>query len=78
MEELGEGLIKAVLRFIRLVLIETLCEFVIYWVGRIFLLLVTFGRYPRGKLAQEHEGRIICTGLAVTFTSIILIGIYAQ
>lgn len=75
MEELAEGAIKTILRFIRFILIEAICEFLIYWVGRIFLLAVTLGNYPRGKQAEEHEGRIICTGIAVIILSIILISI---
>ena len=75
-EELAEGAVKTILRLIRFILIETICEFVIYWVGRIFLLTITLGNYPRGKQTEEHEGRIICTGIAVIILSIVLISIY--
>ncbi|ACA85577.1 hypothetical protein Swoo_1285 [Shewanella woodyi ATCC 51908] len=75
-EELAEGAIKTILRLIRFILIEAICEFLIYWVGRIFLLVVTLGNYPRGKQAEEHEGRIICTGIVVIILSIVLISIY--
>ena len=73
MEELAEGAIKTILRIIRFVLVEAICEFVIYWVGRIFLLIITLGNYPRGRQVEAHEGRIICTGFAVIILSIILI-----
>ena len=75
-EELAEGAIKTILRFIRFILIEAICEFLIYWVGRIFLLAVTLGNYPRGMQAEEHEGRIIFTGIVVIILSIVLISLY--
>ncbi|MGB1261369.1 MAG: hypothetical protein ACPG52_00545 [Cognaticolwellia sp.] len=76
MEELAEGAIKTILRFIRFILIEAICEFLIYWVGRLFLLAVTLGRYPSGKQVEEHEGRIICTGIVVIILCIVLISLY--
>jgi phage baseplate assembly protein W len=75
-EELAEVTIKPILRAIRFILIEAICEFLIYWVGRIFLLVVTLGNYPRGRQVEEHEGRIIFTGIVVIILSIFLISIY--
>ena len=75
-EELAEGAIKPILRLIRFILIEAICEFLIYWVGRLFLLVMTLGNYPRGKQVEEHEGRIICTGFIVIILSVILISMY--
>ncbi len=76
MEELAEGALKTILRFIRFILIEAVCEFLIYWIGRIFLLVVTLGNYPRGRQVKEHEGRIICTGVMLIILAITLISIY--
>ena len=76
MEELAEGAIKPIFRLIRFIFIEAICEFLIYWVGRIFLLVVTLGKYPRGRQVEEHEGRIICTGIVVIILSIVLISMY--
>ena len=76
MEELAEGVVKGILRFIRYVLIEGICEFLLFCIGRLFLLLITLGRYPRGAKAQEHEGYIICVGMLVVITSVILISLY--
>ncbi|AXT32620.1 hypothetical protein D1819_07010 [Pseudoalteromonas tunicata] len=75
-EELAEGAFKAILRFIRFILLEAICEFLIYWVGRIFLNIVTLGNYPRGRQVEDHEGRIICTGFAVIILTIVLISLY--
>lgn len=76
MEELTEGAIKYILKFIRFILIEAICEVLIYWVGRIFLFSVTLGRYPSGIQAEDHEGRIICTAGLVIIASIVLISRY--
>lgn len=75
MEELAEGGIKGLLRLIRLILIEGVCEILLYWIGRVFLLLVTFGRYPRGDKVDEHEGRIILIGFVVSVITIIIISL---
>lgn len=76
MEELAEGALKTILRLIRFIFIEAFCEFLIYWVGRISLLIVTLGRYPRGRQVEEHEGCIICVGITVIILSVLLISIY--
>ena len=76
MEEIAEGAFKGILRFIRYILIEGICEFLLFWMGRIFLLLITLGRYPRGTKAEEHEGYIVCVGIAVVITAVILISLY--
>jgi hypothetical protein len=77
MEEIAEGVIKLVYRFMRFFLLDVICEFIIYWIGRIFLLVVTLGNYPRGRQVDEHEGRIICTGFVVIILSVVLISQYA-
>ncbi len=76
MEELAEGIIKTILRILRFILIDAICEFVIYWIGRIFLIVVALGNYPQGRQIEKHEGRIICTGFLVIILSIVLISIY--
>lgn len=76
MEELAEGAVKPILRLIRFILIEAFCEFLVYWVGRLSLLTITLGKYPRGRLAEEHEGRIILTGFVVIILSVVLISLY--
>jgi len=75
-EELAEGILKTFLRIIRFVLIEAICEFLLYWIGRIFLWVVTLGNYPQGRQTEEHEGRIMLTGGVVIILSLVLISIY--
>lgn len=76
MEELGEGVLRAILRFIRTVLIEGICEFLLYWTGRLFLLLFTLGRYPRDRQTEEHEGRIMFVGFFVIVALVIIISLF--
>lgn len=78
MEELAGGVIKAILRIIHFIFVQTIYEFLFYWVGRLFLLVVTLGYYPRGRRVEEHENRIICTGFSVIMLSLILIKVYTD
>ncbi|WP_440876763.1 hypothetical protein [Thalassotalea sp. PLHSN55] len=73
MEELAEGLLKTILRFIRWFLLEAICERFLYWLGRLFLLAVTFGAYPNAQQQRAHQGRIIFTGLLVAIVIVVLI-----
>lgn len=75
MEEIVEGPIKFILRVIRWLLIETLCEFVFFHVGRLFLLAITFARYPNKLQCEQHEGRISFIGFVVTVALIVFISI---
>lgn len=40
-------------------------DFVLFNLGRAALLLVTAGRYPRGRSLQAHTGRISAVGILV-------------
>jgi hypothetical protein len=76
MEEIGEGALRVILRFIRTVLIEGICESLLYWIGRLFLLLLTLGRYPRAEQTEEHEGRIMFVGFLVVVALVIIISLF--
>jgi len=75
MEEIVEGPIRFIFRIIRWILIEALCEFLFFHIGRLFLLMVTFARYPNKAQCERHEGRIIGVGLVVTVALIIIISV---
>lgn len=76
MEELVEGVFKGIFKLIRVILVEGICELLLYWVGRTFLLAITLGKYPRGQQTEDHEVFIICTGLVVTIGIVVLISSY--
>lgn len=75
MEEVAEGVIRSVFRILKWILVEALFEVVFYWLGRIFLLIVTFGRYPRGTIANQHEGRISATGAFLFIAGLVLLAL---
>jgi hypothetical protein len=64
-EEITNGIVS-VIKSIFYVLVW---QFVLFNVGRITLLLVTVGRYPKGRLVELHVNRISLVGLAVLFTA---------
>jgi len=66
MDEIFEGPIKFILRVIRWLFVELLCDFVFFQVGRLFLLVITLGKYPSSHQLAQHEGRITLTGFFVT------------
>lgn len=76
MEELSEGLLKGLFRLIRFILIEAMCEFLFYWIGRLFLLMITLGRYPRGNKVEDDELFIIVVGIVFSVVSVICISYF--
>jgi hypothetical protein len=59
-EEITNGFVS----FIKFVFYALVWQFVLFNVGRFALLLLTVGRYPRGRIVQLHENRISLVGLA--------------
>lgn len=76
MEDLAEGVFRGILRFIKSVIIEGICEGVCYWVGRLFLQVVTMGNYPRGKQTINHQGRITVVGILVCIAIVATVSTY--
>jgi hypothetical protein len=54
--------LAAVLRFL---FVNLLTNLVLFNVGRVTLLAVTVGRYPRGRMLVAHEERIVACGVLV-------------
>ena len=71
-EEITNGIVS-VIKSIFYVLVW---QFVLFNVGRITLLLVTVGRYPKGRLVELHVNRISLVGLAVLFTAWSVVAIH--
>jgi len=65
MEDLLEGAFRGISSAVRWVLINFLVEIVLHWIGRISLLVITFGNYPRGNKAEEDETFITISGVVV-------------
>ena len=71
-EEITNGIVS-VIKSIFYVLVW---QFVLFNIGRITLLLVTVGRYPKGRLVELHVNRISLVGLAVLFTAWSVVAIH--
>lgn len=75
LEEIAEGAVKGLLRFIRFLLTELFSETLTYWLGRIFLKAVTLGRYPPTPETAKDRDRIITTGVIVIILTVVAISI---
>ena len=75
MEDLLEGTFRGVLSAVRWVLINFFVEIVIHWIGRISLLVITFGNYPRGHKVEEDEAFITISGIVafIAFAALAII-----
>lgn len=71
-DEITSGIVS-VIKFIFYTLVW---QFVLFNVGRITLLLITAGRYPKGRHVQLHESRISLVGLTVLFIAWLVIAIH--
>jgi hypothetical protein len=56
---------RASVTALRFVFVHFLYNIVLFNLGRVALLLVSFGRYPRGRTLSAHEGRISACGVLV-------------
>lgn len=65
MEDLLESIFRGVLSAVRWVLINFFVEIILHWIGRISLLVITFGNYPSGPEIEENETFITISGLVV-------------
>lgn len=74
LESLGRGLVS-VLRF---VFWHVLFEVLLFNLGRIALLAVTFGRFPRASHLDRHHALIGGAGVVVVVGLIFAIGFYNQ
>lgn len=65
MEDFLEGTFRGILSAVRWLLINFIVETVLHWVGRISLLIITFGNYPRSHKVEEDETFISISGIVV-------------
>ena len=74
MEESIGSLFRLTLHVLRYFIVELVCEFLLYWTGRLSLYALTLGRYPNKRQQREHEGRIMLVGFIILCTLVIVIG----
>lgn len=73
MEDVAKGLFRVVFKVFHWLLIDALVEGICYFLGRFTLLVITLGRYPRGRMVREHEGRITLFGVVLFFLLLFVI-----
>jgi len=66
LEDLFKILAEGFIEFIKWFFGQVLIEIIFYGIGRITLLILTLGRYPRGKEAHKDADIITLVGLAVS------------
>ncbi len=72
MEEILESAAKGFISVLRLVIFEI----ILFNLGRVSLLFITLGRYPKGIWLKKHETRIGLTGLLIIISILLVIGIF--
>jgi len=65
MDEIGEGFVRVIWNIIRWVFWEVFFEVALFNIGQGFLLIITWGKYPKGRYLEAHSGRISMVGLLV-------------
>lgn len=71
-----DSILEAIVEFIKFVLWNIFWSFVLFNIGRIFLLLITLGNYPRGEKLEKDVNLISGVGVGVLFAIWSIIAIY--
>ena len=72
-DEIAEGVLKVFGRIIGRVFIEVIFEFFCYWVGRIFLKTISFGKYPKDHFENELDSVCSIVGIIIVVSVIVLV-----
>jgi len=70
-DDLAGGLIQAIARFFGWVILDILLEIVFYWIGKISLRIISFGKYPPRKEEKHCEGCVQALGLVVLIAVVV-------
>jgi len=64
-EEIAEFFGRGIISILRHFLWEIVAQIIAFNLGRLFLLIITFGKYPKQKHLEKHEGIIMFSGFMV-------------
>ncbi len=64
MEEIAEGIFRTLGSIIRWLLWHLLYEMILFNLGRIILLIISLGRYPRGRAVEKDTNLISWVGIS--------------
>lgn len=76
MEDFIETTGRGIWTFLKTAFRYLLVELFFYFVGRIFLFIVTFGRFPPAGRAKEYDGIFELTGFLVFLCAIAIFALY--
>jgi len=76
MEEVSEGLFRWAFKVFKWIIVDAIVEGVCFQLGRVSLLLFTLGKYPRGDMKNQHEGRITILGVFMLMLALLAIGLF--
>lgn len=71
-----ETIAKELVTLARLLLLSVIWSALLFNLGRVFLLLVTVGRFPRGRDLDRHPDAISSAGVLVLLLAWLLIALY--
>ena len=75
MEEIAEFFLRIITEIIRFVFCELL-DIVLFNLGRFTLLIITYGRYPKGYALEKDKGKISFVGLIAIILLWTVIALY--
>jgi len=76
MELLLEAILRPLFTVFMFVIWDILFLVVAFSLGRVFLLSVTFGRYPRAEHLDKHKERISVVGMFLIFGVWVALAVY--
>jgi hypothetical protein len=76
MEEIAEGFLKLIVGAIRWVAIDVLLHIFCFNLGRVTLLILTVGRYPRLQVLERDETKITTFGVAIIILAWVAVYVY--
>jgi hypothetical protein len=76
MEEMAEVFLRAIGEVISWFLWDIIFQIILFNIGRLTLLLVTLGHYPKGRSLERDADKISGVGILVVFLAWIIIALY--
>ncbi|MCV2884349.1 hypothetical protein OE749_06545 [Aestuariibacter sp. AA17] len=74
MEGILEGVGSGIMRFLRWLFIGVVLEYLLYWLGRIVLKMVSFGKYPTSS--DEADMPCVLAGLVTVIAILVMLAIH--
>ena len=76
MDEIIESIFRGLLSALRFIVWEFVFLIVLFNIGRVILLLITFGRYPKSKHIEKDSEKIALFGFLFIFIAWLTLAVY--